>query len=58
MTQRIDSVLKSYGKIDEDLFEELEEILVTADVGINTTMNIIDRLKDRVKEEKVNEAEK
>lgn len=58
MTQRIDSVLKSYGKIDEYLFEELEEILVTADVGINTTMNIIDRLKDRVKEEKVNEAEK
>ncbi|NLX61285.1 MAG: signal recognition particle-docking protein FtsY [Tissierellia bacterium] len=58
MTERIDSVLKSYGKIDEELFEELEEILVTADVGINTTMNIIDRLKERVKEEKVNEAEK
>lgn len=57
MTQRIDSVLKSYGKIDDELFDELEEILVTADVGINTTMEIIDRLRDRAKEEKVTEAE-
>ena len=42
MTERIDAVLKSYGKIDDELFDELEEILVTADVGINTTMEIID----------------
>lgn len=56
MTEKIDSVLKSYGKIDEELFDELEEILVTADVGINTTMKVIDRLRDRAKEEKVTEA--
>lgn len=56
MTNRIDSILKSYGKIDEELFDELEEILVTADVGINTTMAIIDRLRYRVKEEKLTEA--
>ncbi|WP_336513036.1 signal recognition particle-docking protein FtsY [Clostridium sp. Cult2] len=58
MTDRIDAILKSYGKVDEELFEDLEEILVTADVGINTTMKIIDRLRDRVKEEKVSEPEK
>ncbi|NLJ98595.1 MAG: signal recognition particle-docking protein FtsY [Tissierellia bacterium] len=51
MTEKIDSILKSYTKIDEELFDDLEEILVTADVGINTTMNITDNLKDRVKEE-------
>lgn len=47
---RIDSLLKSYTKIDEDLLEELEEILITADVGVTTTMEIIDRLRDMIKE--------
>lgn len=58
MTEKIDAVLKSYKKVDEELFDELEEILVTADVGINTTMEIIDRLRERVKEKKVSESEK
>ncbi|NMA87285.1 MAG: signal recognition particle-docking protein FtsY [Tissierellia bacterium] len=52
-TNKIDGVLNSYKKIDEELFEDLEEILVTADVGINTTMGIIDNLKTRVKQEKI-----
>ncbi len=50
ITGRIDSLLKSYTKIDEDLLEELEEILITADVGVTTTMEIIDRLRDMIKE--------
>lgn len=50
ITGRIDSILNSYTKIDEDLLEELEEILITADVGVNTTMEIIDRLRDMIKE--------
>ncbi|GFN36382.1 signal recognition particle-docking protein FtsY [Tepidimicrobium xylanilyticum] len=58
MTDKIDAILRSYGKIDEELFDDLEEILVTADVGINTTMEIIDRLKNRVKEEKISEPDK
>ena len=52
---KIDGILSSYKKIDEELFEDLEEILVTADVGINTTMNIIDNLKIKVKNEKIND---
>lgn len=52
-TDKIDGILSSYKKIDEELFEDLEEILVTADVGISTTMEIIDNLRDRVKKEKV-----
>ena len=55
MTEKIDQVLKAYGKIDDEFFDDLEEILVTADVGINTTMQIIDRLKAKVKEKKITE---
>ena len=57
LTEQISSVIKSYQKVDEELFEDLEEILITADVGIETTMDLIDNLRDRVKEEKVNEPE-
>ncbi|WP_353093889.1 signal recognition particle-docking protein FtsY [Tissierella praeacuta] len=57
ISNKIDGILKSYKKIDEELFDDLEEVLVTADVGVNTTMELIDRLKDRVKEEKVSEPE-
>nr|WP_330367369.1 signal recognition particle-docking protein FtsY [Paeniclostridium sordellii] len=49
MTDKIDAVLNSYTTIDEDLLEELEEILITADVGVNTTMEMIDRLRDDIK---------
>ncbi|NLK44039.1 MAG: signal recognition particle-docking protein FtsY [Tissierellia bacterium] len=53
ISNKIDGILKSYKKIDEDLFDDLEEVLVTADVGVNTTMTLIDNLRSRVKEEKV-----
>lgn len=49
---KIDGVLNSYKKIDEELFEDLEEVLITADVGVNTTMVLIDRLRERIKVEK------
>ena len=55
ITDKIDDVLKSYTKVDEELLEELEEILITADVGVNTTMDIIDKLRDRIKENKITE---
>ena len=50
ITDKIDDVLKSYTKVDEELLEELEEILITADVGVNTTMDIIDNLRDYIDE--------
>ena len=55
MSNKIEDILNSYKKVDEELFEDLEEALVTADVGAATTMEIIDRLKDRIKKEKVND---
>ena len=42
-----------YTKIDDEYYDELEEILINADVGINTVMNFMDKLRDRVKKEKI-----
>lgn len=53
ITERIDQVLVSFGKIDEELFEELEEILITSDVGAEATLRIIEDLKKKVKDNKV-----
>ena len=47
----VDSVLGGFTSIDEDLFEELEEVLIMADIGVNTTVEIVDRLRKRVKKE-------
>ena len=49
----VSSVLKGFTRIDEELFEELEEILVMGDVGANTASRICDRLRDEVKEKGV-----
>ena len=46
-----------YTKIDEDYFEELEELLINADVGVNTVMSFMDRLRERVKKEKITSTE-
>ena len=52
---RIDSMLKAFVKVDEDLLEELEELLITADVGVGTTEEILDRLRDQIKEGRLKE---
>ena len=52
ITHRVDRLLVSMGKIDEELFEELEEILITSDVGVDTTLKIIENLKQKVKDTK------
>ena len=56
ITDKIDGILGMFTKIDEDLFQELEEVLITADVGISTSMYIIDRLREEVKKSRVTEA--
>jgi fused signal recognition particle receptor len=53
ITEKIDQVLVSFGKIDEELFEELEEILIASDIGIETTLKIISDIKLKVKENKI-----
>ena len=54
----VDSVLGAFTKIDEDLFEELEEALIMADLGVQTTMDICDNLRKRVKKENVTDPSK
>lgn len=57
ITEKIDSLMKSYTKIDEEFLEELEEILIVSDVGMDTTMKIMDRLRDEVKVKQLTETE-
>lgn len=56
-TDKINEVLKLAITIDDDLYEELEEVLIMADIGMDTTVEIIDRLKDKIRKEKINEVE-
>ena len=52
---QIDEVLKAFVKVDEDLLEELEELLIMSDVGVNTTEEIMERLRDDVKSGRLKE---
>jgi len=49
----VDSIVASFTKVDEELFEELEEALIMADLGMNTSLAICDMLRKKVKEEKI-----
>ena len=54
---RLAGLTNKYKKVTDEYFEELEEILIMADIGINTVMEFIDRLRDRVKSEKLDDPE-
>ena len=51
----IDSIFSGFSSIDDDFYEEIEEILVMGDIGINTTTSIIEHLKEEVAEKKIKE---
>lgn len=51
----MDSIFYGFSHIDEDFYEELEEILIMGDLGVRTTMNILDDLRDKVKEQHIKE---
>lgn len=53
ITNGIDAVLNGYSQIDDDFYDELEEILIMGDLGVDTTVNIIDKLKEIVEEERI-----
>ena len=54
---QIDEVLKAFVKVDEDLLDELEELLIMSDIGVNSTEEIIDRLRDEIKSGRLKEKE-
>lgn len=49
----IDTIFGSYEEVGEDLFDDLEELLVCSDIGAETAMEILDRLRDRIYEERI-----
>ena len=55
--EKMNNVFSTFRKVDEDLLEELEEILIMSDVGVETSTKIINNLRDRVKKEKLEDAE-
>lgn len=53
ISYELDSMFHGFAEIDDDLYEELEEILITSDIGVNTTEEIIDQLKEDVVEKHI-----
>ena len=54
---KLANLTNKYHKLTEEYFEELEEILIMADIGVNTVMEFMDRLRDRVKSENITDPE-
>ena len=54
---KLANLTNKYRTINDDYFDELEEILIMADIGVNTVMDFIDRLRDRVVKEKISDPE-
>lgn len=55
---QIDKFFKMFRKVDEELFEELEELLISADIGFSATEMILDELRETVKDENIQDADK
>jgi len=55
ISQQVNNVFKVFVKVDEEFFEELEEALIMADIGVETSGEIIERLRDRVKTKRIND---
>lgn len=55
--EKINNVFKNFRKVDEKLLEELEEALILSDVGVNTTSKIIDKLRDEIRLNKIEDAD-
>ncbi|MBQ2875817.1 MAG: signal recognition particle-docking protein FtsY [Clostridia bacterium] len=54
---KIDNIIKKFTKVDEELFEELEELLISADIGFTVTEEILDELRETVIDKKIKEPE-
>ena len=56
-SEKINTVFSNFRKVDEDFLEELEEALIMADIGIDTSVQIINSLRERIKKEKIEDEE-
>lgn len=55
--EKINNIFKSFRKVDEEFLDELEEILIMSDIGMDTSVKIIGNLRERIKKEKIQEEE-
>jgi len=56
INEKFEAVINTFRSVDEELFEELEEVLICADLGVNTSLEIIDRLRNAAKEKHILES--
>ena len=56
-SEKINTVFSNFRKVDEDFLEELEEALIMADIGVDTSVQIINSLRERIKKEKIEDEE-
>ena len=54
---QVNSIFKHFAKVDEEMLEELEEVLIASDLGVNVTETIIETLRDRIKEKRIADPE-
>ena len=57
LSDKMNNVFSNFRKVDEELLEELEEILIMSDIGVDTSVKIIGALRDRIKKEKIEDEE-
>ncbi len=55
IVSKIDDLFKHFVKVDEDLFEELEELLISADVGVGTTEELLEELREEVRDQRISD---
>ena len=55
--EKINNVFSSFRKVDEEFLDELEEILIMSDIGVDTSVQIISKLRERIKKEKITDEE-
>ncbi len=58
INSKIENVINTFKSVDDDLFDELEEVLITADLGVNTSVEIIEKLREAADEKHIVDAEK
>lgn len=57
LNDKMNQVFSTFRKVDEELLESLEEILIMSDIGMDTSLNIINKLRDKIKKENIQEEE-
>lgn len=58
ITEKMDLLFKYHNEVNDELFDELEEVLILADVGVNTTTRLMEKVRERVREERIREAQR